>query len=562
MKLIIGMSVSEERLALLVTKWGDKLLALRGSHDCPPTATAAELVAALAEYSFKDECVEWIIKTLVSGGSFWEDLPALRINSTTLYLAKFFELRSQLQPDQRNLPHYTSFSQLVAVINAKLGIGDSTGAVTGLFDIYSAAPYAATLFDSATFRVVQILNRDGALWWSWLWRETGPNKRPSWCTGWENESMYKNYTDAGPLFVVLDKLGAIGGRPDKWQLHLQSDQFKDREDQEVRRGDFENSAGFLQAMYKAPFSADDLAKHHASVGTPVRTKHTGHNLLEYFSTDLSPDSRNRTKFFNLSGYNVAQQLFDACEAGTTTTIITKTILADWKMVKYEDMWQLTPTAYAIFYLFYTKNRFLSIFSNTECNLAEQLDGITGIGHKSLEKQFAETAESMGQAAFFVNLGFSPQVALAYLIPKRSHALAPSAQFESFFNSQHNNETELLDFAWCDMMRDPSTAADYWQSGVLFQLVLRLATNRAKFDALLNKLNQTNTAKLGFAPKDLPSWALPPKTCWHSLGTTFLPHHSPGIPRYFTWQLLAAVNHQGFGARLASSVGLILQIYWW
>jgi len=215
----------------LLKRWGS-LTKLPGVAK---TTKLANMVYEVRAYCTDTADEDWVIATLTSGRSRWEDLPLLKFADGDLVLETYHN-----QESPQRLRDYQSFAQLQTAMAALTSsAAQPPASVTPAdFATYSAAPYATTLWDDANLRVVQLLNITGSRWWSWLWRPRGPRLIPSWCTGWDDTHNWDYHTSQGPLFVVWDKTGVLTGKPAKWQIHVESDQFKDDGDVEVDRTKF------------------------------------------------------------------------------------------------------------------------------------------------------------------------------------------------------------------------------------------------------------------------------------------------------------------------------------
>lgn len=69
-------------------------------------------------------------------------------------------------------------------------------------------------------------------------------KGTRWCTAAENNSMFNTYYKDGPLYILINKKNG-----QKYQFHLESDQFKDEQDSEIM-GIIPDELGFTEGLLK------------------------------------------------------------------------------------------------------------------------------------------------------------------------------------------------------------------------------------------------------------------------------------------------------------------------
>ena len=259
-----------------------RLLLLRGAHGLGGRAFFWEIVERLQSVCHVPSDFGWVATLLLNGGSVWGDLLVLEANADgELPLTKWWRLRHEFPPPDQNLGNFESFLAMVTMVENWGVTTVSETATPEDFARYSNAPYGTTLFDDPNLRVVQLLNITGSRWWSWLWRprpKPGSTARllPSWCTGWDDTRNWDHYTNQGPLYVVWDKTGVVGGKEDKWQIHLQSGQFKDRENLEVDRSTFVHES-FMHAIATTMVAPDRSL---LQAGTDLGFFHDGEDYLD------------------------------------------------------------------------------------------------------------------------------------------------------------------------------------------------------------------------------------------------------------------------------------------
>ena len=456
-----------------------QLMDLRGSHACPADSTWGELVSTIFAYTDPDYSGSdsfWIAKVLIAGSSFWEDLPVLTGRLTT-----FHQRNTELPLSHQDLHRFGSFAQLVLALENAFSpaITNANGYTAEDLAKYSAAPYATTIFNDEGLLVVKLLSIEGSRWWSWLWRKRptsdDQNLLPSWCTGWDDPYNWEYYTNQGPLYVVLDKTGVLFGKPDKWEIHLESDQFKDRNDIEVDRRKFIQQP-FMEAMEQSGLLRDDSdffpdADDYMAVQKVAKLRNSSLAELVAYMRHF-----NEAKILRPTGHRATFW---------QNTYVTKF----WVLAIKRSL----PTDLVIWlWLLATGNRYAPVLA-PPLEIGSVLQSLRAnvVLHNeaSIMADFAAAATHVGLGSLLTN-----NLPQAYML---RHARRPTGGYRSF----DDWETDRKHFALLIASLTNKFTADYvnklWTHADLWNIVW--AMTKQEFDSFYNLLNQIKPAQLVFKP---------------------------------------------------------------
>lgn len=168
--------------------------------------------------------IVWIARMYANGQFKLEDLG--RIKS---YLSSFFKNRAKIQ--NKDLNSYKNLDQLYDVVNALSSSEDSTGVQSDVLKQFTTIPDVEVVINSPNFVVVvpKTYQASRKLVEIGL---TPAQVENSWCT--RNSNMFKQYSAQGPLYVIAT---VQGGKLQKWQFHVESDQYKNVRDTDISKQD-------------------------------------------------------------------------------------------------------------------------------------------------------------------------------------------------------------------------------------------------------------------------------------------------------------------------------------
>jgi hypothetical protein len=84
---------------------------------------------------------------------------------------------------------------------------------------------AEKIIDDENFTVLHLKNKEAACYYG---------KGTKWCTAGDENNQFDNYANQGPLYVILVN---DNGKQRKFQMHVESSQFMDERDQQVKQSD-------------------------------------------------------------------------------------------------------------------------------------------------------------------------------------------------------------------------------------------------------------------------------------------------------------------------------------
>jgi hypothetical protein len=164
-----------------------------------------------ADPTLKKGYIEWIARRYIDGNFLSEDLERVKIT-----LENFEKYKRQLE--KKDINQYKTLADLDAVLDPLIQTGTSTksGKETKR-EIKKAG--IDTVFSTSAVKIIRLKTKEAAIFY-------GANTK--WCTAaTESTNYFNHYNNQGPIYIIfLDN-----GR--KYQLHCESQQFKDEKDIDV-----------------------------------------------------------------------------------------------------------------------------------------------------------------------------------------------------------------------------------------------------------------------------------------------------------------------------------------
>lgn len=165
------------------------------------------------------EYVQWLAKVYANQGIKIEDILARGKNALEVY--NTYKLKKILPPEYRDIGRI-SFNDLE-------GLAQNTDLRQALAakqeqDAVKVMPKgdSETVFENDAVRIIVPKNKEAACYY-------GQGTR--WCTAGRDNNMYDRYARDGDLYILLPKKPQYEG--EKYQLHFQSNQFMDEQDNTV-----------------------------------------------------------------------------------------------------------------------------------------------------------------------------------------------------------------------------------------------------------------------------------------------------------------------------------------
>lgn len=220
-KLIAALS-ENARADFLAKQYGDKLQNIQ--HD--PKARGQQPEQLIQELSAADptsnkKYLQFIVKMYVQGAFRLEDVNRLRDDLTTY--SKFV---SRMPVNQRNV---LAFKSLRDLYNAIKPFQDTEEPVSGKQQRKMVKQEGAKkIVDTPNFKVLVPTTEEAACFYG---------KGTRWCTAANENNMFKHYSDQGDLYIIM-----AGDR--KFQLHMESNQFMDEQDEDVNSEDIQYLSKF------------------------------------------------------------------------------------------------------------------------------------------------------------------------------------------------------------------------------------------------------------------------------------------------------------------------------
>jgi hypothetical protein len=209
-------------------KLGDKLLAVAKQDksidynidhsmqpDAPVGISLDWLIGGFEEMdpTPHKEYTQWLCKTYAAQLGVvtkYEDFESRGSDS----LARFHKLKTkqQLKPEHRDINRFRSlqdFEQTVASYPEPQDVAVDKG-------------HAKEIYTDANLRVIQPMDEAAAKYYG---------QGTKWCTAAKNNNMFERYAQMGPLYIILLTTPERTG--EKYQLHFESSQYMDEQDQEI-----------------------------------------------------------------------------------------------------------------------------------------------------------------------------------------------------------------------------------------------------------------------------------------------------------------------------------------
>lgn len=173
--------------------------------------------------------VQNLIKFYINGERI-EDLKSTAVD----YLTKFHKLKAKKQiPSPRNdINRYANFGDFASVIDE---YPDPEKAEKSKGE-------ASEVYKDANVRIIKPKNEEAACYY-------GQGTR--WCTAADNNNMFNQYNDQGPMYILLPTKPQHDG--EKYQIHPESGQYMDESDSSVFIKDlmYRFGPGFEAWLFKA-----------------------------------------------------------------------------------------------------------------------------------------------------------------------------------------------------------------------------------------------------------------------------------------------------------------------
>jgi hypothetical protein len=205
MRLFELFNLTEARSPALAAKYKNKIEA-RLSEDQSIGKVTLERFTEFLESKF-NRYTEWVLVRYLNKNFLFEDLP--RVQDA---IAHFKQKKSKLE--KKDINQYKSLSDLEDAVGL---LDDVKSTRQQKQEIKNEG--IRKIYEDEKYLLAQLLTEQAACFYG---------KNTKWCTAARENSMFNNYANQGPLYIIIDKK-----ENRKYQLHYESMQFMDEADKSV-----------------------------------------------------------------------------------------------------------------------------------------------------------------------------------------------------------------------------------------------------------------------------------------------------------------------------------------
>jgi len=194
--------------------------------------------------------VNWMIVRYLKGDiRRLEDIPS-RIAPA---LSKFQSLQNKkkLKPEHSDINRIRSIEDVIDQYAEGKTQGNKSQAKSVERSMYDSKK-AELIFNSPEYKIVVPKTEEASCFF-------GKNTR--WCTAAANDNQFDNYSDQGPLYIVLHK-----PTNSRWQFSFASDEYMDERDDEVKIIEFLLSHGPVYQVFKKLGYVDHISNNQWRIG--------------------------------------------------------------------------------------------------------------------------------------------------------------------------------------------------------------------------------------------------------------------------------------------------------
>ena len=221
----------------------DRFAVHRNTHDI------IDFLANNADPSRNKVYTQHLIKMYHNGAFRQEDAP--RVMEA---LHNFDRYKQRLQPDQKDIKKYSSVADIENVVAPLLGTGATKAEQLSIEhkrlknNLHIPGKHELT-YDDNNISIYHLKDKETA---QKLYAQKDANKPGvypcSWCTSYappKTENAFDQHVERGNLFVVHRKSdGAV------FQFHPSTDQFRDKDNKEISKEDFQSMQDSLEKAWR------------------------------------------------------------------------------------------------------------------------------------------------------------------------------------------------------------------------------------------------------------------------------------------------------------------------